>query len=169
MIDAHEMVHIRAMQSGDLDTVRELDHLSFSLPWPDNAYRYELFENTAALLYVAESASGQVVGFIVVWMVIDEAHIATLGVHPDWRGRNLAGELLSVGLQDAIARGMTSATLEVRRGNLAAQRLYTRFKFEEVGLRVRYYRDNNEDALIMTVSHLDERYIAWLQTGAWKR
>ncbi len=162
-------VRIRSMQSGDLEAVRALDHLSFTLPWPDTAFQYELFENPMALLYVAESPPNTVIGFILLWMIIDEAHIASLAVHPQARGHNLAGELLSVGLQEAIARGMTSATLEVRRSNLAAQHLYTRFNFQTVGERVRYYLDNGEDALIMTVDGLDQRTVAWLQSGAWRR
>jgi ribosomal-protein-alanine N-acetyltransferase len=106
---------------------------------------------------------------IVVWLVVDEAHIATIAVHPDYRGQGIAQELLCAGLIESIERGMRSATLEVRAHNLAAQSLYRRFRFDEAGVRPRYYRDNFEDALIMTADQLDVRYLQWLRAGGWKK
>ncbi len=149
-----DVILIRHMRSDDLEQVHALDKMSFSMPWPESSYRYELFENPGSLLWVAEvqetGGALQVVGMVVVWLVVDEAHIATIAVHPDYRGRGIAQELLCASLIESIERGMRSATLEVRAHNLAAQRLYRRFRFEEAGLRPRYYRDNFEDALIMT-------------------
>ena len=164
---------IRHMQTGDLEQVQALDKMSFSMPWPESAYRYELFENLSSLLWVAEEQGTdgalQVVGMVVVWLVVDEAHIATIAVHPDYRGHGIAQELLCAALIESIERGMRSATLEVRAHNLAAQRLYRRFHFNEVGVRPRYYRDNFEDALIMTASKLDDHYLQALKAGAWKK
>jgi ribosomal-protein-alanine N-acetyltransferase len=100
---------------------------------------------------------------VVVWLIVDEAHIATLAVHPDYRGRRIARRLVKVALKEAILRGMNQATLEVRANNLAAQNLYRQLGFEIVGNRPRYYRDNNEDALIMTVSGLGQSYLDWLE------
>jgi ribosomal-protein-alanine N-acetyltransferase len=179
-------IQIRPMTLDDLDQVLAIDQLSFSLPWPRSAFRYELVENPLSLLYVAEisptrpchqssaaaapiapPASPRVVATIVVWLILDEAHIATIAVHPDYRGQGLGGELLAVTLLEAIQRGSRSATLEVRAGNLPAQALYRRFKFEVAGRRPRYYRDNNEDALIMTREPLDEAYQEWLESRAW--
>jgi len=71
-------------------------------------------------------------------------------------------------LRETIHKGYRLATLEVRASNTAAQTLYRRFQFEVVGSRPRYYRDNNEDALIMTVNGLGETYLNWLDSGAWK-
>jgi ribosomal-protein-alanine N-acetyltransferase len=104
---------------------------------------------------------------IVVWMILDEAHIATIAVDPAYRGRAIGQRLMADGLQAAIGKGAVEATLEVRAGNLSAQRLYQRFRFEVVGKRPRYYRDNGEDALIMTVSRLGPAYLAWLKSGGW--
>ena len=149
-----------------------IDKISFTMPWPESAYRYELFENISSLLWVAEAQEPggalRVVGMVVVWLVVDEAHIATIAVHPDYRGLGIAQELLCAGLIEAIEKGMRSATLEVRAHNLAAQRLYRRFRFEDAGVRPRYYRDNFEDALIMTAHKLDGNYLKWLQDGEWK-
>jgi len=165
-------IMIRHMQADDLGQVQAIDQISFSMPWPESAYRYELFENRSSLLWVAETqeAGGtlRVVGMVVVWLVVDEAHIATIAVHPDYRGRGIAQDLLCAALIESIEKGMRSATLEVRAHNIAAQRLYRRFRFEQTGLRPRYYRDNFEDALIMTADKLDESYVIWLKDGAWK-
>jgi len=96
---------------------------------------------------------------IVVWFIIDEAHIATLAVHPSYRGFGVAKCLLTTALKSALDKGMKLATLEVRANNHAAQALYRHFGFENVGQRRRYYRDNNEDAIIMTLNHLDNSII----------
>lgn len=151
-------VFIRPMQMEDLEAVHAIDCLSFSLPWPAKAFRYELLENERSRLWVAvvKTAEGnvQVVGDIVVWLVVDEAHIATLAVHPDYRRCGIARQLLATALEAARQMGMQSATLEVRAGNLAAQKLYLSFGFEIVGRRHAYYQDNQEDALIMTLADL---------------
>ena len=163
---------IRRMQAADLEQVQAIDKISFTMPWPDSAYRYELFENLSSLLWVAEAlepgGSQRVVGMIVVWLIVDEAHIATIAVLPEYRGQGIAKELLCSALVESIEKGMRNATLEVRARNLAAQRLYRRFHFEQSGVRSRYYRDNFEDALIMTAHGLDENYLKWLKNGGWK-
>lgn len=165
------------MKSQDLDQVMNIERMSFSLPWPLSAYNYELNENPHSLLWVAETDiidgwkneyDKQIVGMIVLWQIMDEAHIASLAVHPDCRGRGIARDLLYVALKEAMRKGLSSATLEVRANNFAAQHLYHHFGFEIVGCRPRYYRDNNEDGLIMTAKHLDETYLNWLESGSWK-
>ncbi len=165
-------VVIRPMQAEDLSQVLAIDQASFALPWPESAYRYELFDNPGSLLWVAEvttpDGERQVIGMVVVWLILDEAHIATIAVHPQYRGQGVATKLLSTALIASIQREMRSATLEVRLHNLAAQRLYRRFGFEVAGSRPRYYRDNNEDALIMTVSPLNQAYREWLEREGWK-
>jgi ribosomal-protein-alanine N-acetyltransferase len=165
-------ISIRPMKSEDLPQVQIIDRLSFSLPWPGSAYEYELFENPLSLLWVAEEqmpyGSSHVVGMIVVWLIVDEAHIATIAVLPECRGQGIARCLLVTALQEVIRRGFQIATLEVRSGNIAAQNLYHRFGFGTVGFRPKYYRDNNEDALIMTVYNLDKAYLNWLEKNTWK-
>lgn len=163
---------IRAMCLDDLGQVLDIDRTSFSMPWPESAYRYEL-KNPNSLLWISEintsDSSKLIVGMIVLWLILDEAHIATLAVHPEFRNQGIARELLSTALSAAIRRGIHIATLEVRAQNLSAQQLYQRFGFEIVGHRLRYYRDNNEDALIMTTRNLDETYLQWLESMGWKK
>jgi ribosomal-protein-alanine N-acetyltransferase len=136
----------------------KLDVLSFSLPWSERSYRYEVTENRASSCWVAE-VGGQVVGMIVNWIILDEAHIATIAVHPQHRRAGIGKCLLAQGLLAAWERGARTALLEVRAGNLPAQAMYLRFGFEVVGKRPHYYKDNNEDALLMTLKEIDPKKI----------
>jgi [ribosomal protein S18]-alanine N-acetyltransferase len=141
----------------DVERVHLIDQLSFSLPWSERSYRFELTENQNSSLWVAEveAAGGAlVVGMIVVWIVLDEAHIATLAIHPDYRKLGIGRLLLTQGLRAAAGRGAQLAYLEVRRSNRAAQALYESFGFAVVGERRRYYKDNQEDALLMTLADI---------------
>jgi ribosomal-protein-alanine N-acetyltransferase len=161
---------IRRMEKDDLQPVMEIDRLSFNLPWSESAYQYELFENPNSRLWVAEvpqpDGKSCVVGMIVVWLILDETHIATLAVHPDYRQKGVAQQLLTTALIQIIHEGSSLATLEVRANNIIGQRLYRQFGFVIVGNRPRYYRDNNEDAIIMTVNGLGNEYLHWLESGA---
>jgi ribosomal-protein-alanine N-acetyltransferase len=165
-------MRIRPMRLEDLEQVHAIDQMSFSIPWPENSYRYELLDNPRSMQLVMETDAPdgprQVVAVIVVWLIEDEAHIATLSVHPDYRGQGISRELLAATLIEAIHLGMRTATLEVRANNLVAQALYRRFHFNVYGRRPRYYRDNDEDALIMTVEGLDGDYLKWLESGSWR-
>lgn len=100
-------------------------------------------------------ASSLVIGFAGMWMYVDEAHIATLATHPDWRGRGIGQTILINLMREAQRRNAVLVTLEVRAGNTAAQHLYRKYGFEEVGRRKQYYQDNHEDALIMTVTNFN--------------
>ena len=163
--------HIRPMQEQDIDPVLSIDRASFTLPWSANAYHYELNENPRSLLWVAETIDHEnfplMVGMIVVWMILDEAHIATIAVLPDFRGKGIGRSLLIIALREAIRQGATHATLEVRANNVSAQNLYHSFQFQTVGQRPQYYRDNNEDALIMTTNYLGRGYLEWLDQEGW--
>lgn len=144
------------MQLPDVEQVYSIDVLSFPLPWSERSYRFELTENPTSCTWVAEAvdprAQTQVVAMIVVWVILDEAHVATIAVHPDYRRRGIGQRLLARTLLDIVERGVIQVYLEVRRGNLAAQAIYERFGFEVTGVRPGYYRDNKEDALLMTLN-----------------
>lgn len=149
---------IRPMSLDDIQPVHAIDLLSFSMPWSERSYRFELTENRNSHVLVAESVTAQgreVVGMIVIWIILDEAHIATIATHPDYRGRKIGRKLLAHGLLAAYERGARLAYLEVRRSNLTAQNLYIKFGFYVAGERPRYYKDNNEDALLMTLDNLN--------------
>ena len=91
---------------------------------------------------------------IVAWLFVDEVHIATLATHPDFRRQGIARQLLLHVLQLAVKEGAVSSFLEVRAGNVAAQDMYHKFGYKESGRRPRYYKDNNEDAILMTLESL---------------
>lgn len=131
----------------------------------ENGHSTEQTENTSRSLFSSllpwirnGSGAGEVreahndfplIGYAGLWLMVDEAHVTTIGVHPDHRGQG-AGELLFLGLAD-IAREMHAArmTLEVRVSNTSAQALYRKYGLEIAGVRRRYYSDNGEDAYIM--------------------
>jgi ribosomal-protein-alanine N-acetyltransferase len=147
---------IREMQPEDIPAVMDIDRNSFPNPWPENTYRYELRKNPSSHLLVIQSReTAQVVGVAGYWLVIDEAHISTFAVHPGWRNRGVGKVLLAAILRQAASLGAGSALLEVRAGNRAAQALYRGFGFRPVGLRKGYYKDNGEDAVLMTAERMD--------------
>ncbi len=156
-------VHLRPMEMADVPRVRELDVLSFSMPWSERSYRFEVGENRNSSCWVAESqqpdGSRAVVGMMVNWIILDELHVATIAVHPDFRRMGIGRKLLIRGLQAGLARGARLAYLEVRRSNQAAQAMYQDFGFTIAGVRPRYYKDNQEDALLMTLEPLDAEII----------
>jgi ribosomal-protein-alanine N-acetyltransferase len=97
-----------------------------------------------------QAPTHNVVGYSGFWFILDEAHISTIAVHPDWRGRRVGERLFVTMLEAALDLGAVTATLEVRVTNDRAQGLYRKYHFEVVGRRKHYYRDNGEDALLMT-------------------
>ena len=152
-------VRTRGMTLADIPAVLEIDRLSFPIPWSERTYRFELLENDSAYLVVAETdhvGHRRVIGHVGYWIIVDEVHISTLAVHPDFRGNAVGEELLAQALARAHGLGAKLATLEVRASNAAAIRLYEKFGFNVVGRRKRYYRDNHEDALLMTLDPLGD-------------
>jgi ribosomal-protein-alanine N-acetyltransferase len=149
-----ERLSVEPMTLEDIPAVHEIERLSFATPWPAYAFRQELTTNGLARYVVARAAS-RVVGFAGIWLMADEAHITTFGVHPEWR-RMGVGRRLLLALIDLSERiGAGRVTLEVRVRNAAAQALYREFGFVVVGRRPRYYTDDGEDALVMTTPALD--------------
>lgn len=155
---------IRPMIANDLNQVHALEQINFSAPWPLKVFRYELEENEASSQWVAvlpgeDGGDETVVGVVVCWLVVDEIHIANLSVHPDYRRNKIATHLLCTALRELLPQGAVSATLEVRAGNQPAQRLYYRFGFQVMGRRPGYYKDNGEDAILLTLHELDELHL----------
>lgn len=147
-------MNIRRMTLDDLAQVIAIDKASFSLPWPERSFRFEIADNPASRSWVAE-LDGEIVGLIVAWLLVDEAHIATIATHPDFRRMGIASRLLSHALQAMSNEGAITSVLEVRKSNLAAQEMYRKFGFEESGRRPRYYQDNGEDAILMSLDKLE--------------
>lgn len=144
---------IEPMRLDDLDAVHAIERASFSTPWPPHAYRSELETNRLAT-YLVVRARETLVAFGGIWLMVDEAHVTTFAVHPAWRRRRIGERLILALLDLALERHANEATLEVRISNLPARRLYEKYGFRPVGVRPRYYSDDQEDALIMTTAAL---------------
>jgi ribosomal-protein-alanine N-acetyltransferase len=142
------------MRVEDIPDVHAIERASFPTPWPAYAFRQEVETNRLARYLVAR-VDGDAVAYGGIWLMVDEAHVTTFAVLPGWRRQGIGARLLLALVDLAIGMGASVATLEVRLSNLAARRLYEQFGFRPVGLRPRYYSDNNEDALIMTTGQLD--------------
>ncbi len=146
---------IRRMRLEDVPAVHAIDEMAFSLPWPERSFRFEILENPASRGWVVET-EGRIIAMLVLWLIVDEAHVATLATHPGFRRQGIAWQILSEALRGAQAEGARRAFLEVRAGNLAAQSMYRKFGFEFTGRRPHYYKDNSEDAVLMTLDDLTE-------------
>ena len=146
---------IRRMTLEDVPAVHEIDTLSFSLPWPERSFRFELTENPVTRGWVAE-VDGRVAAMLVLWFIVDEAHIATIAVHPDYRRRGIGEQVLLHALLAVYDEGARRAFLEVRAGNAAAQAMYVKYGFIVDGRRPKYYRDNDEDAILMSLEGLNK-------------
>ena len=144
---------VEAMRIGDVASVLAIERLSFSSPWPAYAFEQELTANRLAHYVVARS-DDRVVGFAGIWLMVDEAHVTTFGVHPDHRRRGVGRRLLLRLAELAIELGSARMTLEVRVSNAPAQALYRSFGFRVAGRRIAYYSDDGEDALVMTTPEL---------------
>jgi len=152
---AKPQVKLRQMTLDDVEQVYAIDAQSFNLPWTKKSYIFELTENHAAASWVAEvvddKGKPQVVGMVVTWFIIDEVHIATIAVHPEYRHQGIGRRLLAHAILHSAYKGANCAMLEVRRTNFKAQSLYQQFGFKVVGVRKNYYKDNNEDAFLMNL------------------
>lgn len=145
---------IRKMAMDDLEQVIAIDQVSFSLPWPSRTFQYELTDNPASRCWVAE-LNGRVAAMLVGWLIVDELHIATIATHPDLRGQGIGKAILLHALRSARDEGVLKSFLEVRASNVMAQKMYKSFGYVEDGRRKEYYKDNAEDAILMSLNDLN--------------
>jgi len=142
-------IHFERMRKEHIPEILAIERASFPTPWSEYSFRWELNDEKSHFLVAI--LNGHVVGYCGFWLIAGEAHIANIAVHPNLRRRGIGRALLMNALRWACQRGAKFATLEVRRSNTAAQRLYESFGFEVVGVRRKYY-EGREDALIMTLN-----------------
>lgn len=141
-------VVIDPMRLRDLSDILKIEKLCFTTPWSKQAFLSELLDNDRAYYLVAKVGE-RAVGYIGVWLIAGEGHVTNVAVHPDFRGQGIGRRLLLAIEKIALARGHRRMTLEVRTSNDIAQHLYRKLGYVAAGIRRKYYRDNNEDALIM--------------------
>ncbi len=141
-------VRIRPMTIRDLDGVMEVERLSYASPWRYEDFYREVVFNQVAHYFVAQIEE-TIAGFVGMWVIVDEAHITNIAVHPDFRRKKIGEKLLLFALEEARRKGVRRVILEVRVSNYKAQNLYLKHDFRYAGVRKNYYRDNNEDAFLM--------------------
>lgn len=146
------LVEMRQMRREDVPRVMEIERECFPTPWHESAYLNELSNRSA--YYVVACVDSQIVGYSGMWIIMDEAHITTLGVARSARGQKIGERLLVALLDESIRRGARRATLEVRQSNIVAQNLYRKYEFLPAAIRRGYYTDNHENAIIMWVDNI---------------
>jgi ribosomal-protein-alanine N-acetyltransferase len=139
----------RTLSEDDLDEIVAIERASFTNPWTREMYLRELQNPDVSFLYVLRLPEAGIVAFCSFWQVLDEVHINNLAVRREFQGRGLGTAILEHAIQAAAKRGATRATLEVRRSNTTALRLYERLGFEVAATRPNYYMSPPEDALIL--------------------
>jgi [ribosomal protein S18]-alanine N-acetyltransferase len=135
--------------AADLDGVLEVDAVSFTRPWTRAMYESEFLNRDTSRMYILRTPARPVAGYCAAWFIIDEVHINNIAVRPELRGRGFGSALLAHVLEEGRVAGASRATLEVRRSNDDARRLYERFGFRVAGVRRDYYTDPTEDALVL--------------------
>lgn len=157
---------VRRMESADIQEVFAIDKASAALYWPERSYHFEVETNEASRPFVAVDEDGQILGFIVFWLIIDEAHLANFAVRSEARCRGVGRALLNHGLYTCYEGGARVSFLEVRAGNAPAIHLYESSGYHTESVRKQYYQDNHEDALLMNLDTTD--YERLIQRGEGK-
>ena len=148
-------VHVQPMRRRHLRSVLRIEQQVYPRPWSSSLFMSELALRSSRAYYVAR-VGRELIGYAGMMMTLDEAHVTTIAVDPKRHRSKIGTRLLLVLVREAIARGATAVTLEVRMSNVAAQDLYRRFGFAPVGVRKNYYQEVNEDALVMWVHEADQ-------------
>lgn len=141
-------IEIVPLKLENIDSVETIERLSFSIPWSRESMVQEI-ENNKFARYVAAIKFGTIIGYGGMWVVLDEAHITNIAVHPEYRGIGAASAIMEGLIELCRLENIAAITLEVRKSNIIAQSLYKKYGFVEEGLRKAYYVDNKEDAIIM--------------------
>lgn len=140
---------VEAMRPADLDAVMEIERSSFRSPWSRQVFVEEMARDWARLDVVRDADTGAVTAFANYWLVCDEVHILNLATHPQVRRSGHGSRLLAHIVDFARREACNQITLEVRRSNTQALRLYRRFAFRAIGVRPNYYAEDQEDAIVM--------------------
>ncbi|MCE5314846.1 MAG: ribosomal protein S18-alanine N-acetyltransferase [Armatimonadota bacterium] len=153
------VIELRQMRREDVPRVMEIERECFPTPWHESAYLTELANRSA--YYVVACVDSEIAGYAGMWIIMDEAHITTLGVARSNRGCKIGERLLVSLLDEAMCRSARRATLEVRQSNDVAQNLYRKYEFIPAAIRRGYYTDNQENAVIMWIDNMTTQ--AWLK------
>lgn len=136
------------MLPADLRQVCDIENLCYTTPWSFNSFKYEIF-NSDAILKVAVFNS-QIIGYVCIRTILDMTHLMNIAVLPEFRRRGIGKMLLGNAIGELKRlRSAAKLTLEVRQSNLAAVRFYEKSGFSITGMRKKYYKEPEDDAIIM--------------------
>ena len=156
--DRPERLQIDRMTAADVRAVTRVEALSFTTSWPASAFASELSDNKLAHYFVGRAVrpglAPEVVAYGGIWVILEDAHVTTIAVHPDWRGKRYGEELLAHLIREARDRGASYLSLEARESNVLAQNLYRKYGFAKIATRRAYYSDNGENAVVMWAGNL---------------
>lgn len=127
------------MEPRDIDAVLEINREGFST----DAWSRQAFEREFALDYshkLVLELNGQIIGYCILWVIHDTASIITFAIRKDHWGLGYGKHLLLYIIEKFKER-VKSISLDVRKSNIRAIRLYRSLGFETVGERVKYYSD----------------------------
>jgi [ribosomal protein S18]-alanine N-acetyltransferase len=139
---------ISDMNIENIDDVVNIEQLSFRIQWSKDAFKMEIEKNKCAK-YRVLLKEDKVIAYGGMWIVVDEAHITNIAVHPDYRGIGLGNAIVEDMINLARSLNILAMTLEVRISNTPSIKLYSKYGFKEVAKRKEYYTDTKEDAIIM--------------------
>jgi len=142
------VLEIQRMTQEHIEDVLKIEEACFAIPWTKQDFEREMNENKLAI-YIIAVLDGKIVGYAGMWHVVTEGHITNVAVLQQYRKQGIGNALIEEIIRIAEQKEMIGITLEVRIGNVAAQRLYTKYGFRPEGFRKNYYQDTKEDAVIM--------------------
>ena len=149
-----ETVTIEKMKTTDVDDVIKIEESAYGQHhWSKESFLNEV-NNELAHYYSLITSDGKLAGYAGTWHILEEAHITTIAIAPEYRRRKFAEALLKRVIDDCYEEKIKYITLEVRKSNTPAINLYSKYGFSSFGTRKGYYQDNNEDALIMWTKNI---------------
>ncbi len=161
-----KILKIKFLTPSEVPEIVALDQICLGSLWTAEAYLREIDSPNSSLVILRllsskfeqhPEHSDHIVGMACLWSIVEEAHITLLGIHPDYRRQGLGQLLLLTLLEDAIARQLEWATLEVNVNNVAAIELYQKLGFQVAGKRKGYYQPTGDDALVLWLKGMQQR------------
>ena len=140
------------MSHDDINQVVAIERLCFGDRWSASAFAAEL--DNPSSTYIVAAKEDRVVGYAGFWLILEEAHVTTIAVHPGEQGQKIGEQLLLNLIEESAKKDAKWMTLEVRVSNVVAQRLYGKYGFTSLGKRRGYYQDDGEDALVMWTENI---------------
>lgn len=158
-----QKVTVARMTADDTKFVSHIEKVCFGNKWTPTSFDREL-DNKNTFYFVAW-VDDKVVGYAGYWLILEEAHVTSVGVLPEYRRMGLSKLLMFALLDHCIEKDVKWVTLEVKEDNIAAQELYKKLGFKTLGRRKKYYQDDNKDAFIMWTDNItDQSYQSLIES-----